>query len=398
MNSAKKLTKQSVNTTGGNKSGDEQNPKSRTAIGIIVGLGAALVILIGFILWEDLHPRLILTVNDEKIYLSDMMFDIYMTEQTGDYMDNLYRQNYGSSYWDAEAQDGQTNGEMLKDNTINAVMQRAMMYDEAIEKGYTLTEEEQTTVEDNATSAFDQMTADVKNRTGLTKNLIKEYYERKTLADRYKADWIDSFDIDDAAVTAEISKEDYRQYDIQYYYIPYKKTDENGQSVDMSDDEIKKAKEELGAAYDDIKSLEDFSTYIDNSSDAAASGDSAEPTATPAPGPKAPADTNIKYTTKSFIEKDEVSDFDTVLLSQIKSMKNDQISDRVLEDSNGCYIFKMVNNNSTERYDSECQNAITTKENEVFQEKIDELEVDKYLIEVNDDEWDKIIFGKTTIN
>jgi foldase protein PrsA len=79
-------------------------------------------------------------------------------------------------------------------------------------------------------------------------------------------------------------------------------------------------------------------------------------------------------------------------------MKNDQISDSVVEDSNGCYIFKMVDNNSTERYDSECENAITEKENEEFQNKIDELEVDKYLIEVNDDEWDKVTFGKTTIN
>ena len=85
----------------------------------------------------------------------------------------------------------------------------------------------------------------------------------------------------------------------------------------------------------------------------------------------------VKYIEKMFPE----STFEVLNVGQqIKSMEKDQISDRVLEDSNGCYIFKMVDNNSTERYDSECENAITEKENEEFQNKIDELEVDKYLM------------------
>ena len=41
---------------------------------------------------------------------------------------------------------------------------------------------------------------------------------------------------------------------------------------------------------------------------------------------------------------------------------------------------------------------ITEEENKVFQEKIEELEVDKYFIELNDKEWDRVEFGKVTIN
>lgn len=399
MNSAKRVSNNTLkkNVKGKEKETVQTKPKSKLAIGLISGCAAIIVILIGLICWEDLHPRIIFTVNGEKVYLSDMMFDIYMSESTGQYMDQLYRQNYGSSYWDAEANDGMTNAELLKDNTLESAMQRAMMYNEAVAAGYTLTDDENKTIEEDASSAFDQLTAEVKNRTGLTKDQIVKYYQRKTLADRYKQDWIDTFDINDEEIKAAISAEDYRQYDIQYYYIPYNKTDDQGQSVEMTADEKKAAMDELKAAYDDIKSLEDFSTYIDEPSDAA-EGENAEATATPAPGPKAPEGTNIKYTSKSFIETDEVSDFDTVLLAEIKAMDNDTIMDKVLEDSNGCYIIKMVNNNNPERYESECESAITDAENKEFDEQIGELEADKYTIELKEDEWDKVDFGKVTIN
>lgn len=397
MNAAKRVSNQNMkkDVNKKNELTDEQK-QSRNKVGIVaVSICAAiLVLLIGLICWEDLHPRLILTVNGEKIYLEDMMYDIYMSESTGNYMDELYKQNYGSSYWEAESKDGITNAELLKDNTLESMMQRTMMYDEAVAAGYALTNEELTECDDNATSAFEKLTAEEKNKTGLTKELIVNYYQKKALADRYKQDWIDSFDIDDAAIIADISKEDYRQYDIQYYYIPYEKTDDNGQTVDMSDDEKAEAKAELEASYKDIKSLDDFTTYIN--SDTAAEGEQAEEE-TADEGPKAPEGTNIKYTTKNFIETDEVTDFDAGLLSEIKNMDNDTISE-VVEDSYGCYIIKMVNNNSTERYDSECESAISDAENEMFATKIDELEVEKYYIEVNDKEWDKVEFGKTTIN
>ena len=402
MNSAKRVSNNTIkkNDALNEKRTAQSTHKNKLAIGVISVCAAIAVILIGLICWEDLHPRVIFTVNGEKVCLSDMMFDIYMSEQTGQYMDQLYRQNYGSSYWDAESSDGMTNAEMLKDNTLESAMQRAMMYDEAVAAGYTLTDDENNTVEENASSSFDQLTAEIKNRTGLTKDLIKKYYERKTLADRYKQDWIDTFDINDDEIKAGISAEDYRQYDIQYYYIPYTRTDDQGQSVAMTDDEKKAAMDELKAAYDDIKSLDDFSTYIDTSSDSAdtSDGESAEPTATPAPGPKAPEGTNIKYTTKSFIETDTVSDFDDVLLAEIKAMDKGAIMDKVLEDSNGCYIIKMVDNDSKERYNSECESAVEEAENKEFEEKIGELEADKYTIELNDKEWDKVNFGKITIN
>lgn len=399
MNSAKHISNQTINNNDSRKKSGApvQNQKK---ILIISGIVAVIVLfLVIMVCWENLHPKLIFKINDKKVYLSDMMVDIYMNESTGEYMNSLYKQNYGSDYWSLENDDGMTNAEILKDNTIESVMQKYMMYYEAEANGYTLTDEENTNIEQQASEAYEQMTAAVRNKSGITKDDVVEYYRMQTLADNYKNAWIDSFDIDDAAITAGVNPADYRQYDIQYYYIPYTTTDEAGTSVPMSDEQKSAALAELQASYGDIAGLEDFTTYIDNtSSQTAAEG--AETTPTPAPGPKAPEGTNIKYTTKSFIETDtaDTIGLDDTLVAEIKAMDNESITDKVVEDSNGCYIIKMVNNNSTERYESECESLITEEENRVFDEEIDKLEVEKYYIELNDSEWDKVEFGKTTIN
>lgn len=403
MNSAKRVSNQTIkkNEKQSRNTAPSEGASKKNII-IVSAFAAALVLVIAIVLWENLHPRVIFTVNGEKIYLSDMMTDIYMTESTGQYMDSLYKQNYGSqaSYWDAESNDGMTYGEILKDNTLESCMQREMLYKEAVEAGYTLTEEEVTTCDENTTSLYDQLTSAVKNKTGLNKDKIRKYYEKKTLADRYKEDWIDSFDIDDEQLIADagITKEDYRQYDIQYYYIPYTEQDDQGNEVPLGDDKKAELLNELQASYSDIAGLEDFTTYIDNGTtdNQAGDGTDAEQTAEPT-GPKAPEGTNIKYTTKSFIEKDDPV-FSEELTAQVKAMENGAVTDGVVEDENGCYIIKMVENNSTEKYDSECKSVIEEKENEEFQDNIDNLEVDKYLIEVNDKEWDRVTFGSVTID
>lgn len=406
MNSAKRISNQTINNDEKKKA--KQPLHNRTKVMVISAICAVIVLatVIG-VCWENLHPRLIFKINNNKIYLNDMMVDIYMNESTGNYMNTLYKQNYGSDYWSLENDDGQTNAELLKDNTLESTIQKYIMFYEADANGYTLSDDDISSAEQKASDAYDQMTAAVRNKSGISKNDLIDYYKKQTLADKYKQAWIDTFDIDDAAITANVSREDYREYDIQYYYIPYTKTDENGTSVDMTDDEKKAALNELTASYTDIASLADFTTYIDDSSSTQAATDDAEATdaaatqaPTEAPGPKAPEGTNIKYTTKSFIETDtaDTLGFDSTLLEQIKAMDNDTISDQVLSDSNGCYIIKMVDNNSSSRYDSECQSLITQEENKVFEDEIDKLEVDKYTVDVNDSEWDKVEFGRTTIN
>lgn len=393
MNSAKKIMNKADMPE--NKTAEAESVLNKRKKGIIgVSIGGILVLaLVIAVLYENLHPKLIFTINDEKIYLGDIMADIYMNESTGEYMNQMYQQSYGSNYWEITNDEGITNAELVKDNTIETITQKYMMYHEALDSGKTLTEEENSEAEASAAEAYEKMSSATKNKTSLNKNDFIEYYKMQKLADNYKNEWIDSFDIDDAALIKDISEAELRQYDIQYYYIPFSTTDDSGNSIDMDEAQKQSAIDELKAAYNDIAGLEDFSTYVNNGNTTNADGTQA----TPAPGPKAPEGTNIKYTSRSFTEKNDPI-LGAELIEAVKAMANDEITKDVVTDDEGCYIIKMVNNNNKQSYENECKSVISEAENAKFTEEIENLEVEKYFIDINYDEWDKLEFGKITIN
>lgn len=399
MNLAKRLSNSTLKEKDKNKKSEEKQtkPKNKFAIGMVSACAAVIVVLIALICWEDLHPRVIYTVNGENVYLSDMMYDIATQEAYGQQMDQYYSQ-MGNSFWTYD-NDGMTQAEVLKDNILESSMETSMLYTEAVNAGYTLTDEEISSIESKASTEFDQFTPDMKKRTGLTKDKIVEILKKQSIADKYKDAWIETFNIDKEKITSTVSPEEYRQYDIQYYYIPYTSTDEEGNTVEMTPDERKAAKKELKASYNDIFGLEDFSTYVDNATDEAAQ-DASTPTATPVPGPKAPEGSRIQFKEANILEKDtpEATGFDEVLLAQIKMMENETIMDKVLEDTNGCYIIKMLNNDSKEAYDNECTRLIEDAKSKEYEEQIGLLEAEKYTIELKEDEWEKIEIGKVTIN
>ena len=88
MNSAKHISNQTINNDSRKKSGAPvQNQKK---IFVISGIVAVIVLfLVIMVCWENLHPRLIFKINDKKVYLSDMMVDIYMNESTGECINRI---------------------------------------------------------------------------------------------------------------------------------------------------------------------------------------------------------------------------------------------------------------------------------------------------------------------
>lgn len=340
---------------------------------LILGGLIAVVLIVAAVCYEQLRPRLIMTVGSEKIYLTDMMYDIYTQEQSGNSISSIYQQIYGSDYWNAQVdEDGNTGAEVAKDAALAAAQQREVLYQEAVVQGYTLTDEEKTAVAEKVKTTRESMTDAQKKMNGLDEKTLTKVLERDTLASRYKQNVIDSFDIDDAAITKTISKEDNRQYDLQYYYVATKKTDNEGKSTDLSDAE----KADLETKMNELKTkavkAEDFSKLLEENDDS-----------------------GITYQTKALIEtdKDFISD---KALKQIKKMKNKEITDVLVGDDGSYYLVRMENNNSTEAYDNAVKEAISTEENTQFEESYSNM-LDNYTIEENDDEWDKVKMGQVTL-
>ena len=196
-----------------------------------------------------------------------------------------------------------------------------------------------------------KLTAKQKKMDGLNKKRIRKAIERQALADKYKEQIIASFGIDEDAIKATVSKEDNRQYTIQYYTIDKTTTDSDGKTANKSDADLKKAKSDIEALQKKAAKAKDFTKDIITDSN----NDNVDDK------------TGISYSTEDLVETDtNVGTAD--LRKAIKKMSNNTVSD-VLETEDAYYVIKMVNNNDSAAYDKACTEAVDNEKETKFDEK-----------------------------
>src|SRR5690606_24719936 len=78
---------------------------------------------------------------------------------------------------------------------------------------------------------------------------------------------------------------------------------------------------------------------------------------------------DLIYRESNFIPSDNY--FSEDLKSTLLSMENGDITD-VVEEDDGYYVFRMVNNNSSETYEKTVEDAIKEKEEEAFSKEYNE--------------------------
>ena len=365
MNTAKKIIKeQGIQKP--DKKVEKAEAKSRKyliliIVGVLAVLGGIFVVC-----YTQLRPRAILTVegpaaNGETktntVYYTDSVYDIYQ-------MESMYNA-YGMD-WDQEQGSG-TLSDNAKTQIMNNLKQREILVMQAEKDGTVLDDSEKAEIDkavEEAMATISQMPKSVK---GLSESDVRASIEKQRLAEKEKKKIIDGFDIDDAKLTAEVSKTDYRQYTLQYYTISKEdesaEADENGAKPMKDDATIQKAKSDMEELQKKAKTAEDFTKLLTDSDN-----DSKDD------------NTGISYTTVNLLEKDE--EFaDEATRTILKKMNNDQISD-VLETDKAYYVFKMINNNDPEAYDNEVKNKISTEETTQYDKYYDETLKKQYTCKV----------------
>ena len=160
----------------------------------------------------------------KKYYLEDMTYHFYNAEVSHSYINNCM----AASYWDMPYKNSTTMTvrDGVKLETINNFIYEETLYNEAIANGYALTQEEIDKIDESVSSFINDMGNNENFRKEwLYPEFLKEVF-KDTLASRFKQDVIDSFDIDDEAIKAEINYDEFRQYDIEYLYISTENTNE----------------------------------------------------------------------------------------------------------------------------------------------------------------------------
>lgn len=360
-----------------NKSKRIKNPKVTAATPkkkrintklIIISSSILVVLLVAALLFDQLYEKSILKINGDKYRMSDLTHYFYSIESQYDYYDQMF----GGQYWDMSYDEtsGVTMRDVAKQEAIEAALYNEILYREAVSEGYSLTEDEKKSVSDNVDNLLNQQLPEkVIKKNNFTKAYLTDIVEKTTLVARFRQDKIDSLDIDDEGIKAGIKYEDYRQYDIEYLTIPTTKTDDEGNSVEMTAEEKAAAYEKISALLDKAKVTEDWSTLVPEDEE------------------------ELTYHTDYFVEND--TNFSDEFKGMMMEMGNGQISD-VYEAEDGYYIVRMVNNLSYESYDNAVSKAISDAESEGMNELYQEIKA-KYDVTINNSAVRALSMGNITL-
>ncbi|MDE7425292.1 MAG: peptidyl-prolyl cis-trans isomerase [Lachnospiraceae bacterium] len=337
------------------------------AIGIVVVLIACVYVGI-----DQMSPKVVVTVDNKKYTLNDVGYYIYQGELQGNYMASFYAQ-LGTDYWNGELDDeGTTGADQTADSVMSEITRYATIYQEAVAKGYSATDEDKKTAQNETDTLTKDMTTKQKMITGLSEKEIYNAILEKTIAERYRKDVITSLKVDYDKATKDITKKDYKQYDFQYYFVSTKSTDDKGKETDMSDDQKAELKTKMEEIAKKAKTEKDFTKLIGED------------------------EKTIQFNEDGqLLAKDagnENTGFDVKLDTKITKMKKDEIS-KVLEGENGFYVIKLTDNTSTESYDDAIKSAKDEADTNAFNEEYTNNIEPNHTTNINYDEWEKVPFG-----
>lgn len=347
--------------------------------GIFIVIVLVLCIGVGV---QQLKPKVALTVNDTKLTLNDMMYPIYERESLYMSYDQMYQYYTGSSVWentymgeDRNVDSSLTNSEGLKQEIINSETAYEVLYREAVNAEYTLSDEDKDQVKESVSEALKGLSWSQKLKLNISGRKLTKRFEKRMLADNYMTDQQETLnkDVDEDKAIADISKKEYRQYDVQYYAVSTNSTDADGNAVKLSDKKKEELLKKLEKVADKAKDAKDFTTLIDEKEE------------------------DITYDKANFTEKEGWPLVTTKkILNEIKAMEKDEISEIYEDKKSGNYIFvKMIDNNSSESYNKACDTAIEDAQNAVYDEWYQGI-LPNYTVEQNMDVWNDIVIGTVT--
>lgn len=331
---------------------------------------------------QQLKPEVVMQVNDTKFTLDDMMYPIYERESTYLPYDEMYQMYTGSSVWDnnymgsdRNIDASSTNAVGLKQEILNVETQYVVLYDKAKEAGYSLTDEDKEKVKTQVSDALKGLSWGQRLKLNISKGKLTKRFEKRVLVDKFQADKIKEINatVDEKAAVKDVSKEDYREYKIQYYSVSTSDTtDDEGNTKKLSAKEKKELVEKLEKVAKKAKTEKDFTKLIEEDEE------------------------DVKYADNSFTEKDGWSMLsDKKLLKQVKAMKNNTISGIIEDKKSGNYVLvKMIDNNSPDSYDEECDTAIENARNNAYDAWYQEV-MTNYDVKTMD-AWEEIEIGTVT--
>lgn len=316
---------------------------------------------------KELKEIVAVKVGDADVSMQTAMFLIYSMEVQGNSYAAYYESQFGVDYWGMEYDElGRTTREVFKEETIDALIQYAVLYDCAVKDGMFLTEEE--VAENNAFVAnlTGLLSAEETERAGFTEENLRETCGWMMLGEKYYKKMTENLGITKEDIEKSIKIKDYKEYETEYVYLPTTYYDEEYNICDESEAVVKERKERIQKYYEQVVAGATFEDL-------------------------AFGDEELVHKTRTFLEKGDEAE--ALYKSVAMNLEVGEVSAPV-QTEYGVYLIRMVDDACTKTYDATVAAEYEVRKNEAFQIAYEVL-LDTYDVSVNEAAWKEIILGAT---
>lgn len=331
-----------------------------------------------------------LVINDEKINLGKANFMLrYQQATMVNYyqtMSSMFGQQYSLSFdalADESDEDSPTVGENLKEDALTSIEQAFLMRQHASEYDASLTDDEVAGAQEAAAVFVEDNDAETLTRLGVTQEDIQDVIEVYAIQSKMYDPMI-------ADVDTEVSDEEAQQSRISYVRVSTEgtETDENGDTVELTDEEKAEKKEIAQRFLDALNASEDPATADfsdlrtqindelneERKAEEAAQSDSTADT----------SEEGTEDTTDSTEDTDEVyltasettfgaddDSLDEALKDAAETLTDGQVYGEVIEGEDAYYVVRMDSVLDREATDEEKDTIVQQRQSDAYNDLLD---------------------------
>ena len=271
--------------------------------------------------------------------------------------ETYYASFLGEDMWSGEAEEGKTYEESVKEGVLESLETMYILDAHKDDYGVSLTDEENEAIEKAAKSFTESNNLEDKDMVSGDEETVKKFLELVTIQEKMHEAMT-------ADVDTEVSDEEAAQKSMQYVYFSFTKTDDDGNSTQLSEDEKAELKETVEAFREGAVNAEDFAAYAEEAG----------------------------YTASTLTFDTSTTSPSQLLVVAADSLKEGEVTP-VVEDTSGYFVAKLTSLLDRDATDAKKESIVSERKEEQFDKLCEEWkEADG--VKVHKNVWDKISFVK----
>lgn len=311
------------------------------------------------------------TVDGEKVTLGMANYIVRdqqaMTESYYQMMSQSYGMDMSSmGIWDEKAEDGRTYGETAKDDVMDTIRTLYAMKNHAEDYDVTISEEEQTKIEETAKTFMEDNDAETLEKLAVSETDMVTYLELLTYREKLHDPMV-------ADVDKEVSDEEAGQSTVSVVKVSTVGTekDEDGNTIELTKEEKEAKKEQAQQVLDKVKASENVAE-----ADMSALAKEVE-------------ESLYAYTPSFTTAGSEEDTLDQKVIDAVSSLEDGQLVQEVVEGTDGYYVVRLDKKNDEEATANKKESIISEREQEAYNKLVEEW-TEKAEIKVEDNVWKKV--------